>query len=87
MSFTPRPLCPRGKIPFVTIEAGWTSESVWMLWSGEGNFVVLAGIRPAIPLTLGLSLVTIPVTLRWPTARNLFTDKCSSSYTLRDIYL
>jgi len=101
------------------------------------NFVALVGIRSAIPLTPGLSLVTIPVTLPclvtvpvtlpclvtipvtlpclvtmpvtlpclvtipvtlpclvtipvtlpWPTARNLFTDKCCSSYTLRDIYL
>jgi len=39
-----------------------------------------------IPVTLPC-LVTIPVTLPWPTARNLFTDKCCSSYTLRDIYL
>jgi hypothetical protein len=37
----------------------------------RSNFVALAGIRPAIPLTPSLSLVCIPLTLPWSTARNL----------------
>jgi hypothetical protein len=34
----------------------------------RSNFVALAGIGPAIPLTPSLSLVSISLTLAWPSA-------------------